>query len=151
MKYLVSACLAGLNCRYDGLSHPCAAVVELYQSGRAVLACPETLAGLPAPRPPSEQSHGRVISRDGQDLTYEFEKGATRALAIALQSGCDKAILKARSPSCGIGVIYDGSFTGTLCPGNGIFTQKLLAHGFEVTDEEHLEKFNLMNPSKLKR
>lgn len=134
-EYIVSACLAGHNCRHDGGSKPCAEIIELVEAGAAITVCPESLAGLPRPRLPSEQRNGRVVSRDGQDLTAEFEAGASRALEIALASGCKKAILKAKSPSCGLGKIYDGSFSGRTIAGNGVFTQMLLQNGFDVADE----------------
>lgn len=135
-KYVVSACLAGFACRYDGSAKPCPAIVALYQSGRAIPVCPESLSGLPAPRPPCEQTLTGVICQNGRDVTKEFELGAARALQKAQKSGCKKAILKARSPSCGIGQVYDGSFTGALRPGNGIFAQKLLDAGWQVMDED---------------
>lgn len=137
-KFLVSGCLAGLNCRYDGQSRPCEKVVALYRQGRAVIVCPESLSGLPVPRPPCEQKNGRVISRDGQDVTEAFELGAENALRKALASGCRKAILKSRSPSCGYGQIHDGSFSRKLCAGNGIFAAKLAANGFEIFNEDNL-------------
>lgn len=137
-EYVVSACLAGCPCRYDGGSRPCGAIIRLVQSGRALPVCPESLSGLPAPRPPCEQKNGRVICRNGEDVTDAFLLGAERAFAKASASGARKAILKARSPSCGIGHIYAGSFDGTLCAGNGVFAQKLLAAGFDARDEEHL-------------
>lgn len=137
-QYIVSACLAGFACRFDGASRPCAQVVELYKSGAAIPVCPESLSGLPVPREPCEQCNGRVFSRDGKDVTEQFQKGAERALAKALRSGCTKAILKAHSPSCGVGEIYDGSFSRTLVSGNGIFAQLLINAGFEVQDEQSL-------------
>lgn len=137
-EFIVSACLAGLNCRYDGGCRPHEPVIRLARSGRALIVCPESLSGLPRPRPPCEQKDGRVICRDGREMTCEFELGASRALQIALRSGCKKAILKARSPSCGINRIYDGSFSGILIEGNGIFAQKLLGAGFEIWDEDSM-------------
>lgn len=134
-EYIVSACLAGRNCRYDCGSRPCQAVIDLVRAGRAIPVCPESLSGLPTPREPCEQKAGRIISRDGSDRTAEFELGARRALKQALDSGCRKAILKARSPSCGLGEIYNGNFDRTLVQGNGVFTQKLLANGFQIWTE----------------
>lgn len=136
--YVVSACLAGLNCRYDGGSNPCWPIVEMLRQGRVAPICPEGLSGLPCPRPPCEQKNGKVLSCNGADLTGAFEKGAELALAAALATGCRRAILKARSPSCGLGRIYDGSFGGVLRPGNGVWTKKLMEAGFEVFDEENL-------------
>lgn len=138
-EFLVSACLAGIPCRFDGASKPHPVIVKLYQSGRAALICPESLAGLPVPREPCEQCAGRIISRDCKDVTEAFQKGAKLAFAKALASGCQKAILKANSPSCGVGRVYDGNFTRTLVPGNGIFAAMLLEAGFEICDENGIE------------
>lgn len=135
-EYIVSACLAGFPCRFDGSAKPCPAVVALYETGRAVPICPESLTGLPVPREPCEQRCGRVVSRDGNDRTEAFQKGAELAFAKAIASGCRKAILKANSPSCGVGKIYDGTFSKTLVEGNGIFAEMLLAAGFSVRDEK---------------
>lgn len=137
-EFVVSACLAGQKCRYDGSSRPCAAVIKLVKDGRALALCPEALSGLPVPRDPCEQRQGKVVSRNGKDVSLEFEEGAARAFEIALASGASKAILKARSPSCGRGRIYDGSFSKRLIDGNGLFAARLLAAGFEVTDEDNL-------------
>lgn len=140
-EFVVSACLAGRKCRYDGGSSPCGVVISLVEEGRALPVCPESLSGLPVPREPCEQKQGRVISRDGEDVSQEFEQGASRAFEIAVASGARKAILKARSPSCGVGQIYDGSFSKRLVAGNGLFAARLLAAGFEVTDEDNLSCF----------
>lgn len=138
MKYVVSGCLAGLACRYDGAAKPCEAVRRLVAAGRAVTACPESLSGLPVPRPPCEQRNGRVFLKSGEDVTEALEKGAERAMRIVREHGCTVAILKARSPSCGFGRIYDGSFTGTTCAGDGIWARKLRAAGLQLYSEEAL-------------
>ena len=104
-RFVVSACLAGEFCRYDGGSNACAAVQELVRRGEAVTACPEGLACLPVPRPPCEIREGRVLSQDGRDLTEDFFRGARLAMEIARKHGCTAAILKRRSPSCGVGRI----------------------------------------------
>ena len=104
-RFVVSACLAGEYCRYDGGSNACAAVRELVRRGAAVTACPEGLACLPVPRPPCEIREGRVLSQDGRDLTADFFRGARLAMEIASRHGCTAAILKRRSPSCGVGQI----------------------------------------------
>lgn len=137
-KYVVSACLTGLNCKYNGKSNPCPAVIALWMAGRAIPICPETLAGLEKPREPSEQRGNKVYSKSGRDLTSEFAKGAELALAKALASGATKAILKSRSPSCGSGEIYSGNFDGSLKPGNGIWAKKMKDAGFEIFTEENL-------------
>ena len=135
---LVSACLAGERCRYDGARKPHPVVVSLVERGEAVAVCPEVLGGLPTPRVPSERVGERVVNRAGVDVTASFVAGAERALEICLEQGCTEAILKSRSPSCGRGQIYDGSFSGTLVAGNGIFADLLLAHGIPVHTEEDL-------------
>ena len=144
-RYVVSGCLAGLSCRYDGGSNPCPEVVRLVAAGLAVPVCPESLSGLPVPRPPCEQvpareadDEVRVLSRTGEDVTRAFTCGAERALAAALATGCREAILKARSPSCGVGQVYDGSFSHTLRPGDGLWAQRLRAAGFTLWTEDAL-------------
>src|SRR5512136_2016262 len=97
---IVSACLAGVACRYDGGAKPCAAVICLVAEGQAIPVCPEQLGGLPTPRLPAEQVGDRVIRKDGMDVTAEFERGAQEALKVARLVGAKTAILKARSPSC---------------------------------------------------
>lgn len=137
-KYVVSACLTGQNCKYNGKSNPCEPVLALWRANLAIPICPETLAGLERPREPSEQREGKIFSKSGQNLTEEFTKGADLALKKAQASGAKKAILKSRSPSCGAGVIYSGNFDGTLKPGDGLWTQKLKQAGFEIFTEENL-------------
>ena len=100
-QYVVSACLAGESCRYDGGGSPCPAVQALVRTGHALPVCPEVLGGLPTPRVPSEIRDGRVVAKDGTDVTGAFIRGAEEALRLALENGCTAAILKARSPSCG--------------------------------------------------
>lgn len=136
--YVVSGCLAGLSCRYDGGSKPFEPVRRLVEEGRAVTACPESLSGLPVPRPPCEQRDGRVIMRTGEDVTEAFELGAERAMRIVRAHGCTAAILKARSPSCGFGQIYDGSFTGATCAGMGIWASRLREAGLTLYSEDML-------------
>ncbi len=138
MRYVVSACLAGHFCRYDGRSHPCALVIRLVQSKLAVPLCPECLGGLETPRIPCECRDGRVISRDGRDMTEFFAHGAAVALELAKKEGCRAAILKSRSPSCGFGLIYDGSFRGTLCRGEGVWAALLRRAGFALFSEDNL-------------
>ena len=135
-RFVVSACLAGLHCRYDGRTNLKPEVAELVASGLAVPVCPEELGGLPTPRDPSERRGDSVVSNAGRDVTSEFASGAEAALYIAEEYGCSAAILKARSPSCGCGRIYDGTFSRTLIDGNGLFAELLLKKGFEVFTEE---------------
>lgn len=135
---LVSACLAGERCRYDGGSNPVDAVVEMARRGEVVAVCPEVLGGLPTPRVPSELRDGRVVNAEGADVTDAFVRGAARAREIAREHGCRTAILKSRSPSCGCGAVYDGSFQGRLREGNGVFADLLMADGMSVMTEEDL-------------
>jgi uncharacterized protein YbbK (DUF523 family) len=129
---IVSACLAGLPCRYDGKAKPCAEVMELVRSGKAIPLCPEQLGGLPTPRPPCEIRAGRVMDRDGADRTEAFRRGAQAVLATAQAYGATEALLQNRSPSCGLGWIYDGSFSQKLVRGSGITAQLLAENGIQV-------------------
>tara|TARA_Y100000310_G_scaffold316091_1_gene367432 strand:- start:1020 stop:1433 length:414 start_codon:yes stop_codon:yes gene_type:complete len=134
---IVSACLAGIDCAYDCKLNTCEKVVELVKKGEALPLCPEQLGGLSTPRPPSEQKGNKVFSIEGKEVTKEFEKGANEILKIAKLVGCKEAILKAKSPSCGSGKVYDGSFSGTLIEGDGILAALLKKNGIKVlTDEE---------------
>ena len=132
---IVSACLAGYRCRYDGKITPDPEIVDLVKNGKAIPVCPEMLGGLPCPRVPAERTKDGscVRTRDGKDVTEAFQRGAREALRLAELYGCDRAILKARSPSCGCGLIYDGTFSGTLKEGNGVTAELLLENGITVT------------------
>ncbi len=133
---IVSACLAGMDCRWDGGSRPCPRVIALVKQGRAIPVCPEQLGGLPTPRSPAEQRGERIVTKTGEDVTALFRKGAEEALRIALLAGCDGAILKARSPSCGSGKVYDGTFSRRLVDGDGVFACLLKKNGIEVIAED---------------
>jgi len=135
---LVSACLAGFFCRYDGGATPHPLVLRLVEQGRAVCVCPEELGGLATPRDPVELCAGRAMSRSGLDVTAAFLAGVRRSQDIALTAGCRAAILKSRSPSCGLGRVYDGSFSGVLIPGDGLLAAKLKEQGFAVCTDEDL-------------
>lgn len=137
---LISACLLGCACRYDGKSKPHPLAVELARRGLAVPVCPEQLGGLPTPRKPSERQGGRVVMADGRDVTAEYRRGAEEALHLARLYGCTAAVLKERSPSCGKGRVYDGTFTGTLTAGDGVTAELLTAGGIKVYGESELEK-----------
>lgn len=141
MNILVSRCLLGEPCRYDGRSVPVPELEKLRQAGHVLIpVCPEVLGGLPTPRSPAErQPDGRVVNRAGEDVTDAYLEGAGRALTLARQAGCTLAVLKAKSPSCGCREIYDGSFTGRLVPGRGIAAQLLEASGIRVADETELD------------
>ena len=131
---IVSACLAGYRCRYDGKTVPNDEIVALVKRGEAIPVCPEMLGGLPCPRTPSERSAdgARVLMRDGKDVTEAFERGALETLRLARLYECDRAVLKARSPSCGCGRIYDGSFSDTLRDGSGVTAELLMSSGVAV-------------------
>lgn len=129
---LVSACLAGVKCRYDGRANTDKEVIKLVKQGKAILVCPEQLGGLPTPRPAAEIIKGRVKDKDGSDYTAQFKKGAQKALKIAKIVNCEKAYLKANSPSCGFGKIYDGSFSGKLIKGNGVFAGLLKKNKIKI-------------------
>lgn len=142
MKILVSACLLGENCKYSGGNNKCDDVIRLGEKHKLVPICPECFGGLPIPRVPSEIKNGRVYSKTGEDLTEAFHDGAEKALYVAEESGCQLAILKERSPSCGFGKIYDGSFTGKTIDGNGITAQLLYDHGITILGESKIDKIN---------
>ena len=135
---IVSACLAGIKCRYNGTAKPCEKVIVLVKEGKAISVCPEQLAGLPTPRASCEIKGEKIISKTGEDLTEKFQKGAEEALKIAKLNNCKEAILKSHSPSCGSRKIYDGSFTGNLIDGDGIFTKLLKENNIKVISEEGL-------------
>ncbi|MBQ3650960.1 MAG: DUF523 domain-containing protein [Clostridia bacterium] len=130
---IVSACLAGFPCRYDGKARPCAQVVELVRAGKAIPVCPEQLGGLPTPRTSCEIREGRVVDAEGYDRTEAFRRGARAVLQIAQTYGATEALLQSRSPSCGSGWIYDGSFTKTLTAGDGVTARLLKENGIQVT------------------
>ncbi len=130
---IVSACLAGFPCRYDGKARPCAQVVELVRAGKAIPVCPEQLGGLPTPRTSCEIREGRVVDAEGYDRTEAFRRGARAVLRIAQTYGATEALLQSRSPSCGSGRIYDGSFTKTLTAGDGVTARLLKENGIQVT------------------
>ena len=141
---LISACLLGYCCRYDGSNNgPIPELMQLKRRYHLIPICPEQLGGLPTPRPPSEivaTAQGgrlRVMTREGADVTAAFERGAREAVRIARAQGCAVAILKAKSPTCGCGPagVYDGSFTGRLVAGEGIAARALREAGVRVTDE----------------
>ncbi len=140
MKILVSACLLGENCKYNAGNNENKKILELAKEHTLIPVCPECFAGLPIPRAPSEIKNGKVYSKDGIDLTEAFCDGAEKALYIAEESGCQLAILKERSPSCGFGEIYDGSFTGKTVKGNGIAAQLLYEHGITILGESSADK-----------
>jgi uncharacterized protein YbbK (DUF523 family) len=130
----VSACLAGQCCRYDGEHRLRAPIAEWVAAGKAIALCPEELGGLSTPRPAAEQQGKKVITIDGTDVTEAYKLGAQRALDVLLKHGVKKVYLKSKSPMCGSGSIYNGYFTGTLVPGDGVFARLCKKHGIEVED-----------------
>lgn len=138
-RYIVSACLAGVFCRYNGEVQEFEPVMELVRQGRAIPFCPEVHGGLTTPRPPCEILDGRVVDTEGRDLTAEFERGAEEGLRLARLAGCDGAVLKAFSPSCGSGTIHNGTFAGVRVPGSGVFAALLEEHGIAVSSELNFE------------
>lgn len=138
---LISGCLLGLDCKYDGGNNYIEEIEKLKELVNLIPVCPEQLGGLTTPRQPSEIRDGNVISRTGEDVTAEYEKGACEALKLAQLFGCSCAILKARSPSCGSGIIYDGTFSKKKIPGDGKAAGLLKAKGIRVYTEFELEEF----------
>lgn len=145
--YLISRCLLGVNCKYNGGNNRNDAAIEFCRNHRCVSVCPESESGLGCPRPPAEfapDGTGRIVDREGKDITEEFLSGSKVALEKAMKAAeeagekIEGAILKANSPSCGSGKIYDGTFTGTLIEGNGCFTKMLKELGIDVISEKEL-------------
>ena len=136
MRIVVSDCLRGVACRYDGGSKPSEAVLSLCARADALGVCPEREAGLPVPRPPAEQRDGGVWSADGTDLTSAFADGAQICLRAARDHGAPLAVLKEKSPSCGPSCVYDGSYTGRLVKGAGVFARLLQKEGICVVSED---------------
>ena len=136
MNILVSSCLLGCNCKYNGKNNLNEECLELLKKGEALLVCPEQLGGLQTPRNPSEiriiDGRTKVFMNDGTDVTENYKRGAEEVLNLAKKLNIKKAILKRKSPSCGCGEIYDGTFTNTLTNGNGITASLLLENGIEV-------------------
>lgn len=139
MKILVSACLLGENCKYNGKNNFNSLVAELANSFEIIPICPEVFGGLTTPRLPSEINGEFVINEAGVDVTYEFNKGANLALQIALKENIKYAILKEKSPSCGVNKIYDGNFNGTLLAGKGITCQLLEQNGIKCFSENEID------------
>ncbi len=139
-KLIISACLLGEPCRYDGRSVPAVDVGALSEKYELIPVCPEVMGGLPTPRVPSERIGGKVINKIGIDVTENYNKGAAEALRLAKEGGAELALLKEKSPSCGKGRIYDGSFSGTLIPGDGVTVELLTNEGIRVLGESEIEK-----------
>ena len=139
MRILISACLLGVCCRYDGASKPHPGAVALAERHELIPVCPEQLGGLPTPRLPAERQGNAVRTRES-DVTEQYRRGAEETLKLCKLFGCEAAVLKERSPSCGCGEIYDGTFTGTLRTGNGVTTELLLENGIPVFGESRIKE-----------
>lgn len=135
---LCSACLLGIKCRYDGFSKLNEKIIALAKKEVLIPVCPEQLGGLPTPRAPSEQQGRKVVTDSGIDVTENFNNGAEEVLKIAKLFNINEAILKQRSPSCGSGQVYDGTFSRKLIPGNGVTAELLKRNGIKVISEEEL-------------
>ena len=135
---LASSCLLGCECRYKGDGCKCDALIKLAESNTIIGVCPEQMGGLPTPRNPSERRGDRVVMRTGEDVTEQYRRGAACALRLYQLLGCKAAVLKERSPSCGCGAVYDGTFTGTLTAGDGVTAALLQAHGIRVLGESQV-------------
>ena len=135
---MVSACLLGENCKYNGGNNLSPELVRLLGGHTVIPVCPEVLGGLPTPRIPAEIVNGKVLNRNGDSVDEAFRKGAEKALETAKQEKPDLIILQSRSPSCGVREIYDGTFSGRKIAGQGIFAELLTKAGFNVIDVEDL-------------
>ncbi len=143
MKILVSSCLLGHNVKYNGGNNKNETLLRLLSGHTVIPVCPEVLGGLPVPRTPAEIVGGEVINRDGESVDEAFRKGAGKALEIAKQEKPDLIILQSRSPSCGVKQVYDGTFSGTLVPGQGVFARMAQEAGFRVIDIEDVKEDTL--------
>ncbi len=130
----VSACLLGENCKYNGGNNYSEKTIEFIKGHEVVPVCPEVLGGLPIPRESAEIVNGVVKHKDGNSVNVEFRDGAKKSLQILLDKRAELVILQSRSPSCGVNTIYDGTFSGKLIPGNGVFVELLKQNGIKVVD-----------------
>ncbi len=137
---LVSSCLVGKPCRYDGDDNYNQEVIDYIDNRPYIDVCPEQLGGLSTPRPPAEICGNAVLTKKGNDVTSEFNRGAKRAHEIAMDNNCNQAIMKAKSPSCGCGAIYNGNHEGILVNGDGLTTRLLKQSGIKVMSEKDLKR-----------
>lgn len=146
---IISACLCGVNCKYSGGNNLNEKALKLFKEGKAILVCPEQLGGLATPRIAHEivggsgkdvlDGNAKVLSSKGDDSTANFIKGAEEALKIAKAVGSTKAIFKEKSPSCGYGKIYDGTFSGEKIRGNGVTAELFIKNGIEIYTESQIQ------------
>ena len=145
--YIISKCLLGHNCKYNGGNNKNENVIEFCNKYKYIAVCPESLGNLPYPRPPAEITEGCVIDKNGRDVTQSFADGAKAAMNICIKVSeelgerLEGAILKANSPSCGYGKVYDGTFSGVLTDGNGIFARLLKENGIDIITEKEKIKW----------
>ena len=140
MKVLVSACLLGVDCKYNGGNNKNPAVLEFLRDKTVIPVCPEVMGGLPVPRTPVELQHGIAINRNGENVHRQFCDGVQQAVELAKRERIDLAILQPRSPTCGVRQIYDGTFSKQLVDGQGLLAAALMREGFSVVDAEELEE-----------
>jgi uncharacterized protein YbbK (DUF523 family) len=138
MKIAVSSCLLGENCKYNGGNNYSEKVIKFVEEHEVISVCPEVLGGLPIPRESAEIVNGVVSLKDGSSVDKKFRDGAEKAIRIVKENNADLVILQSRSPSCGVNTIYDGSFSGKLIPGQGVFSELLKKNGIKVIDVEDL-------------
>lgn len=139
MKILVSACLLGKNCKYNGGSNYNAAVVEFVKDKEVLAICPEMMAGMGCPRTPIEIVDGVLMDRDGNNVDASMRKAVARAMEMVRKEDIQCAVLQSRSPTCGVNEVYDGSFSGRLIPGSGVLAQALKDEGYQVIDAEDIK------------
>ena len=140
MKILVSACLLGKNCKYNGGNNYNAAVVEFVKDKEVLAVCPEMMAGMGCPRTPIEIVDGVLMDREGNNVDASMRKAVAQALELIRKEEIQCAVLQSRSPTCGVNQVYDGSFSGKLIEGSGVLAQALKAAGYQVIDAEDVEK-----------
>lgn len=139
MKVMVSACLLGENCKYNGKNNYNEKVLEYVRDKEIIPICPEMLADMPSPRPCVELVNGTVMDENGVNVDKIYRSGVKRAIEEAKRQGIELAILQSRSPTCGVRQIYDGSFSGCLKEGQGLFAEALMKNGFRVIDAQDVE------------
>ena len=145
MNILISACLLGVNCRYDGGAKLIDEIDQLTERYNLIPVCPEIYGGLQTPREPAEIIDGKVINKKGEDVSENFTRGANETLHLAELYNCKYAILKERSPSCGFGEVYDGTFSGNLVKGNGYTAESLSKNGIKIIGESEIDSFLTRN------
>lgn len=140
MKIIVSACLLGNNCKYNGGNNRCPKVIDFVKGHEVISVCPEQMGGLTTPRLPAEICNGKVVNTEGISVDAAFRNGAEQALKLAKEAGATLAILQPRSPSCGCKQVYDGTFSRKLIPGKGVFAQLLSDNGIRTIEPEDIDQ-----------